>query len=86
MTKESIIQKHWPKPSESDSIPKMQEAIKKMMDEWAKIQSVKLGHFLITASVSFVELKDGEPQYKTNIGFAPDMLIESMEEMYDRVK
>lgn len=40
MTQESIIQKHWPKPSEVESVPKMQEAIKKMMDEWAAEQSV----------------------------------------------
>ncbi len=35
MTKTEIIEKYWPKPSESDSVRVMKDAICKMMDEWA---------------------------------------------------
>ena len=36
VTKESIIEKHWPRPRECNvpNIPAMKEAIGKMMDEW----------------------------------------------------
>ncbi len=40
MTKESIIEKYWPKPSQSDSVRVMKEAIGKMMDEWSANQSI----------------------------------------------
>ena len=37
MTKQEIIEKHWPKPRECNvpNIPAMKDAISKMMDEWA---------------------------------------------------
>ena len=39
LTKREIMERNWVKPSQSDSVHAWQEAISKMMDEWAKVVS-----------------------------------------------
>lgn len=46
MTKSEIIEKFWPKPSKSDSVPAMKEAISKMMDEWARLHSPNIMEYI----------------------------------------
>jgi len=49
-------------------------------DEQIKIEAVDFGKFLITMNVTMVS----ENLYKTNTGMAPDMLRETMEQLWDR--
>jgi len=52
LTKDDIIKKHWPRPSQSDSIPVLREAIGKMMDE-------VIGYKFETAGCKNCPLYDG---------------------------
>ncbi len=50
-------------------------------DMQMKEMAVEFGKFLISMNVRNV----GDNKYKTNSGMAPDMITESLEQMYDRV-
>lgn len=57
MTKNEIIEKYWPKPSQSESVIAWREAAGRMMDDWAVGQSVLFleyhRRFRIEESVKF---------------------------------
>src|SRR5690242_5043828 len=50
-------------------------------DKKIKEEAVDFGKFLITMNVQAVIYPTG---FKTNCGLAPDMIVETMEAMYDR--
>jgi len=50
-------------------------------DEQLKSIAVEFGKFLILMNVKSVDYPN---TYKTNCGMAPDMIIETMEKMFDR--
>ncbi len=57
-------------------------------DEIIKKVACDFGHFLISTRVECVHFDLANPEkrlYKTNMGLAPDMLIETMEQLYQRI-
>lgn len=56
-----------------------------MKDAHLKEIACKFGEFLVVMRVTAVEYKhDGPKTFKTNTGMACDMVVESMEQMFDR--
>lgn len=54
-------------------------------DQHLKELACKFGEFLVTMNVTTVEYHHkGIKTYKTNCGMAPDMIVETMEKMFDR--
>lgn len=56
MDKEAIIKKHWPKPSQSDSITAWKEAVSKMMDEWLYYQKPDISELSKKAGIKYQTL------------------------------
>lgn len=54
-------------------------------DQHLKELACKFGEFLITMKVTTVEYHhEGIKMYKTNCGMAPDIIVETMDKMFER--